>query len=57
MTIPAFAFLRIVAQENDWVGDASLARYTCTPCAATTSAAAWAKNSEEKRRSKPMTTP
>src|SRR5258708_8145791 len=57
MTIPAFAFLRIVAQENDCVGDAVVARCTGMPCAVMTSAAASAKNSDEKRRSKPMTIP
>ena len=57
MTMPAFAFLRIVAHENDWVGDAVVARWTGMPCAVTTSVAASAKNSDEKRRSNPMTTP
>src|SRR6266508_1913429 len=57
MTIPAFALRRIVAHENDCVGAALDARCTFTPFAATTSAAAAAKCSETKRRSKPMTTP
>src|SRR2546423_11676135 len=57
MTMPAFAFLRIVAHENDCVGDAVVARCTGMPCAVTTSAAASAKNSDENRRSNPMTTP
>src|SRR6266576_3749122 len=38
MTMPAFAFLRIVAHENDWVGDAVVARWTGTPCAHTRTA-------------------
>src|SRR5256714_2947053 len=57
ITIPAFAFRRIVAHENDCVGAAAVARWTFTSCAATTSAAAAAKCSEAKRRSKPITTP
>src|SRR5256886_8722574 len=57
ITIPAFAFRRIVAHEKDWVGAAAVARYTFTSWAATTSAAAAAKCSEAKRRSKPITTP
>src|SRR2546430_40141 len=57
ITIPAFAFRRIVAHENDCVGAAAVAGWTSASCAATTSAAAAAKCSEAKRRSKPMTTP
>ena len=57
MTIPAFAFRRIVAHENDCVGAALEARWTFTRFAATTSAAAAAKCSDTKRRSNPMTTP
>src|SRR5438874_4157426 len=57
ITIPAFAFLRIGAHENDCVGAAAVARYTFTSWAATTSAAAAAKCSEANRRSKPITTP
>src|SRR5256714_2665493 len=57
ITIPAFAFRRIVAHENDCVGAAAVARWTFTSWAATTSAAATAKCSEAKRRSKPITTP
>ena len=40
MTIPAFAFFRAVAQENDCVGAATEARWTFTPCAADRCAAA-----------------
>src|SRR5258708_29856637 len=57
ITMPAFAFLRIVAHENDCVGEAVVARWTGMACAATTSAPASAQYSDEKRRSKPMTTP
>src|SRR6266581_3471330 len=57
ITIPAFAFRRMVAHENDCVGAAAVARCTFTSWAATTSAAAAAKCSEAKRRSKPITTP
>src|SRR5438045_1614260 len=39
ITIPAFAFRRIVAHEKDWVGAAAVARCTFTSCAATTAAA------------------
>src|SRR2546430_11010404 len=57
ITIPAFAFWRIVAYEKDCVGEAAVARKTWMPWAATTSAAAAAKCSDRKRRSNPMTTP
>ena len=51
ITIPALAFFRIVAYENDCVGAAAVERNTWMPWAATTSAAAAAKCSEAKRRS------
>src|SRR5258708_36086401 len=49
MTMPAFAFLRIVAHEDDCVGGAVVAGWTGMPCAATPPAAGSAKNSDEKR--------
>src|SRR5258705_12762809 len=49
ITIPALAFFRILADENDFVGAAALGKDTRMPCAATNSAGAAAQWADAQR--------